>query len=220
MSDAVYYQNVLYPWQDRVLKLLTCAKTGFYLSGGTASSRAYLYHRYSDDLDFFANDSSDFLLWVDRVLHEFGKRSQVFQVTLREDRFVRVILTENHHQLKLEFINDVPSHIGSFLDHHQLGRVDSPENILANKITAIIDREEPKDYADIWGFCCQLKLSLKDAIGNAQSKAAGIFQPDLGRVLISVQEADWSVVKWISTPKKDLYLNEIRKLGEDLILNP
>ncbi|MBN2004737.1 MAG: hypothetical protein JXA21_15375, partial [Anaerolineae bacterium] len=31
-----------------------------------------------------------------------------------------------------------------------------PENILANKITALIDREEPKDFADIWGFCCEV----------------------------------------------------------------
>jgi predicted nucleotidyltransferase component of viral defense system len=33
---------------------------GFYLTGGTALSRAYLNHRYSDDLDFFVNAVNDF----------------------------------------------------------------------------------------------------------------------------------------------------------------
>jgi hypothetical protein len=28
------------------------------------------------------------------------------------------------------------------------------ENILANKLTALADRNEPKDVADIWGFGC------------------------------------------------------------------
>ncbi len=56
-----------------------------------------------------------------------------------------------------------------------LGRLDSAENILANKVTALLDREEPKDLADIWGFCCRKNLSLQAAITDAQSKAAGVF---------------------------------------------
>ncbi|MDR1421550.1 MAG: nucleotidyl transferase AbiEii/AbiGii toxin family protein, partial [Coriobacteriales bacterium] len=30
-------------------------KTPFYLTGGTALSRIYYAHRFSDDLDFFVN---------------------------------------------------------------------------------------------------------------------------------------------------------------------
>ena len=32
----------------------------FYLTGDTALSRAYLNHRYSDDMDFFVNGSDNF----------------------------------------------------------------------------------------------------------------------------------------------------------------
>jgi len=49
-------------------------------------------------------------------------------------------------------INDVPSRVGAIQDHPILGRLDSAENILVNKITALLNREEPKDFADIWGF--------------------------------------------------------------------
>jgi len=45
--------NALYRLQDRVLMHLKRADHGFYLTGGTALSRGYYRHRYSDDLDFF-----------------------------------------------------------------------------------------------------------------------------------------------------------------------
>ena len=64
-------------------------------------------------------------------------------------------------------VNDVPSRVGKVQEHPGLGRQDTAENILANKVTALLDREEPKDLADIWGFCCQMNLSLRDAITHA-----------------------------------------------------
>ena len=65
--------------------------------------------------------------------------------------------------LKIEMINDVPSRVGIIQDHPILGWLDSAENILANKINALLDREESKDLADIWGFCHLKGLSLEDA---------------------------------------------------------
>ena len=47
----------LYDIQDAVLKKMNAMETEFYLTGGTALSRGYLKHRYSDDLDFFVSDS-------------------------------------------------------------------------------------------------------------------------------------------------------------------
>lgn len=52
--------------QDIVLETLSNADTEFYLTGGTAASRGYLHHRFSDDLDFFVNDDKRFALWADR----------------------------------------------------------------------------------------------------------------------------------------------------------
>jgi len=51
-----YYFNKLYPLQDRVLKAIAACETDFYLTGGTALSRWYLHHRFSDDLHCFVND--------------------------------------------------------------------------------------------------------------------------------------------------------------------
>ena len=69
-----------------------------------------------------------------------------------------------------------------------LGRIDTAVNILANKITALIDRDEAKDLADVWGLCTKMGLSLTPAIENAACKAAGVFPADLARVLCTATE--------------------------------
>jgi hypothetical protein len=56
-------------------------------------------------------------------------------------------LIREQGSLKIELINDVPAHVGELKEHPVLGRLDSAENILANKLTAVVDREEPKDLA-------------------------------------------------------------------------
>jgi hypothetical protein len=47
------------------------------LTGGTAASRGYLQHRFSDDLDLFTNDAAEFPLWSG----EIGDASQYFALT-------------------------------------------------------------------------------------------------------------------------------------------
>ena len=65
-ADADFYLERLYPMQDRVLSRLAPIETGFYLTGGTAASRGYLHHRFSDDLDFFVNDRGQLTIHADR----------------------------------------------------------------------------------------------------------------------------------------------------------
>jgi hypothetical protein len=120
----------------------------------------------------------------------------------------------------LELINDVPSRVGKVTIHPILGNLDSAENILANKLTALITREEPKDLADVWGFCCQMKLSLEKAITGTQGKAAGIFPADLARVLLSASKADFELIRWIKAPAEDEFIGDLHQLGEKLLLIP
>lgn len=217
--DHAFYFDKLYPFQDRVLQVLNELETGFYLSGGTAASRAYLNHRFSDDLDFFVDDDERFGLWAARTIQGLlGQTRWHSQVLLQEERFVRLVLSEGEMLLKIELINDVPARVGQVGQHPVLGCIDSPENILANKVTALMDREEPKDIADVWGFCCLMDLSLEDAIAGAQGKAAGIFPADLARILLSVTRTDWEQVRWIKAPAAERFIADVQALGESLIL--
>lgn len=218
MALAEHFQR-LYRLQDAVLGAFAAADTEFYLTGGTAASRGYLHHRLSDDLDLFVNDDSRFGLWADRLVAVASARPgwQV-SVGLRDARFVRFAVTEVGLSLKVELVNDVPSRVGRVSVHPVLGRLDSAENILANKLTALIDRQEPKDLADVWGFCTRMGLSLGGAVEGAQGKAAGLFPVDLSRALLGATSSDWGLVRWIEAPPIEQFLGDLRRLGEELLL--
>ena len=212
------YFEELYPFQDRVLKVISAIETDFYLTGGTAASRGYLNHRFSDALDLFVNDDNRFSLWVERIIQALTKLpAWKCIVDQKEERFARLTLAQVNLALKIEMVNDVPARVGQVSIHPVLGRLDSAGNILANKVTALLDREGPKDLADIWGFCCQLALSLTEAITDAQSKAAGVFPADLARLLCSATSADWEAVRWIQPPAVDVFLAQLNNLGEKLL---
>ncbi len=217
--ETDFFLGKLYPFQLEVLRAINAAQRTFYLSGGTAASRGYLNHRFSEDLDLFVNDDDAFSTWVDRITIALGQQSGWKLVVLRKDeRFSRLSLSSGDLPLRVELVNDVPSHVGNIVEHPVLGRLDSAENILANKITAVIDRDEPKDLADIWGFCTKLGLSLNAAIEGAQGKAAGIFPADLARTLCTVTTEDWKTIRWIQAPPAEQFISDLRKLGEGLIL--
>ena len=95
-------------------------------------------------------------------------------------------------------INDVPSHIGALVKHPVIGLIDSKENILANKLTALIDRTLPKDIVDIY-FLLKDKLSLKKALSDAESKAAGISPLLIAKIMSDFNyDIIEKEIKWIS----------------------
>jgi hypothetical protein len=216
--DNQFYLDQLYPFQDQVLRVISATDTGFYLTGGTALSRAYLNHRFSDDLDFFVNDDQHFGLWADRIILGLARSAEfTSQINQREERFLRLTLIQAGINLKIDLINDVPSRVGEPWLHPILGRIDTAENMLANKITAVLDRTAPKDLADIWGLCGRMGLSLKEAIAGAQGKAAGVFPVDLARGLCSASRSDWELVRWIEPPDPEQFLAQLDELGKGLI---
>jgi len=214
-----YYFRRLYPLQNRLLRAFSDADTNFYLSGGTAASRGYLQHRFSDDLDLFVNDEPHFRLWAQRLVEASVRLPNItVNVLLQEERFVRFEARQEDVLLKVELVNDVPAHVGGVRLDPVLGSLDSAENILANKLTALLDRQEPKDLADVWGFVCKLGLSITAAITGAQGKAAGVFPADIARVLLSTTSEDWSVVRWIEPPPAQQFLAGLHAQGENLLL--
>lgn len=204
----------LYQVQDWALARLATVQHGFHLSGGTALSRGYYQHRFSDDLDFFTQDAPDFQLWRDRALNALEESAAAgyrLEIVLREERFGRAFL-HGPAVLKIEFINDVPFRVGQPWPHPVLGMLDTKENILANKISALVDRDEPKDLADIFWLCCRDHLDLLAAIQNAQGKAAGIFPPLVARSLAEALKHGLPRVAWAQPPSEAEFRTGIEAL--------
>lgn len=219
MNNPLNSLTALYKFQDQILTVCRFLDSGFYLTGGTAAARGYLSHRFSADLEFKVNDSSRFGLWVEQILDRLHKEVQwkLMQIS-QEERFSSIFLSHNDLRIKVNFYNDGPLHMGVFSTHPVLGRLDSPENILANKLLALISRPEPNDLADIWGLCTIKGASIETAITHPSSKAAGLFVPDLARLLCTVTKDDWKMVQWIQPPPLDVYLTQLNSLGESLLL--
>jgi predicted nucleotidyltransferase component of viral defense system len=177
-----YYKD-LYDLQDKILSIVFNEKTSFYLSGGTALSRFYLLHRYSDDLDFFTHDTVIFSELFRIVYNKIKSHCKMVSIDVDSRDFKRILITEDTVKLKVDFISDKIQRIGlPVLIHNNY--IDSIRNILSNKICAILDRDAERDIVDLiyisksyfynWqniGEDCQLKeiFTIEDLVFRLKS---------------------------------------------------
>jgi predicted nucleotidyltransferase component of viral defense system len=210
------YESTVYPLQDRVLDALEGAGTRFYLTGGTALSRCYFHHRYSDDLDFFINDDDRFGQDMVSVHSALKRAGLLAEVLIDEIRFKRLMI---ERMLKIEFVNDVPFYFGEIqsIAGFPFSRVDNLLNILANKITPFRDRAEAKDLVDIRQIAIETRPDWKMIFSAAESKAAGIFPPEIAEKMESFNPAGLDRVIWIQKPDPDTFINDIRKIAADML---
>ena len=227
MNDlAKFYEESLYPLQDGVLKILRQSGTPFFLTGGTALSRCYIHHRYSDDLDFFVCREPGYADHVDTILRAFITAEE--QSVLRFDRttlsrgeyYTQLYVSDFDHpetELKIEFINDVAAHYGSIITNPELGRVDSLRNILSNKLTALF-RSEPKDVVDICAIAKILPCNWKEIVMEAKSKESGADPEILYDILQSFPLRYLDTIKWITKPDPDIFKNDLETIANDVLL--
>lgn len=75
--SAEYYTKNLYPIQNGVLNLVKESGTPFFLTGGTALSRFYYNHRYSDDYNFFVHNDNHYSNYVKQILSLITKSEKL-----------------------------------------------------------------------------------------------------------------------------------------------
>ncbi|MDO8610869.1 MAG: nucleotidyl transferase AbiEii/AbiGii toxin family protein [bacterium] len=192
-----YYDDTLYPLQDKVLKLIDGLQTPFYLTGGTALSRCYFNHRYSDDLDFFVNKDSNFIKFSEQILSNLMKNFEV-EVIIKSESYISIKVNKI---LKIDLVNDVQYRYGQLEKKKIFSKVDNVKNILSNKLSALISRDEAKDVVDIWVIAKNSKIDWKDIFLSANSKAVGIFPPDIAKRLIEFPIGLLERIKWVKDKK-------------------
>jgi predicted nucleotidyltransferase component of viral defense system len=196
MSEKDYRK--LYQIQDKILLALKPVISSFYLTGGTALGRFYLNHRYSEDLDFFVNNNESFhslVKSIEKVL--FSKFSVLRDQSIIYEDFVRYYIEDSESVLKIEFVNDVSYRCG-IPNVYQYGFVDTPLNILANKLTAVVGRDEPKDVYDICMIAECFSFNWLKVFSEAKNKAI-INEIDVEQRIRSFpvmlfQKADWHIL--------------------------
>jgi hypothetical protein len=213
-----YYQNILYPLQDKVLRVVEKLPVDFYLTGGTALSRAYLNHRYSDDLDFFVNQNPAFNKQVELIVGSIKNERIKIEIAVTGDSFTRVFVNQNKAVLKIDFVNDVSYRAGTPVPTQLFNKTDTIINILSNKLTAL-SRYSEKDVADIVFIALKYDFNWVEIFKEASEKDLWVNPVEASKILDTFPFEKLEAINWVN-PLKDLntFKQQLRSLTADLLL--
>jgi predicted nucleotidyltransferase component of viral defense system len=185
----------LYKLQDKVLDVVFSAENIFYLTGGTCLSRFYKEKRYSDDLDFFTHDNDIFARVIKEIKQLLNYNFDVLEEVTSKD-FIRLKIND---LLQVDFVNDRVMRYEKTIVLENGYMIDSYENILANKLTAVIGRDNPKDIFDIYLIDKFYKYDMKIILDIAHQKAS--FNDD--DLIIRLKSFPMNLLKSINLKDKD-----------------
>ncbi len=162
----------LYKLQDKVLNIIFSVENEFYLTGGTCISRFYHEKRYSDALDFFTHNSGRFSFAVKNIKTKLHESHQV-DVEVDSKNFIRFRIDKI---LQVDFVNDTAFRYKDVVIKENGYVIDNIENILSNKITAVLGRDNPKDIFDIYLICRFYDFNWKEIMEAAHKKASFMYE--------------------------------------------
>lgn len=216
MSDQYFYNKTLYPLQDKILALVESCKTDFYLTGGTALGRHYLNHRFSDDLDFFTNSNPSFKKSTENIIKMISETYEC-EVALTADTFVRIFITSNDTILKVEFIDDVSYHFGSFEQTPLFYKTDNWRNILSNKISAL-SRMAAKDVSDILFIAMNFSFNWKEIINEAKKKDMWVDEIAVSQYFNNFDVKTLDSIKWKTPPDNKVLQNLSKAIAKSILI--
>lgn len=164
--------NILSERQRRMLAEIGAQPkiaSSFYLSGGTALAGYYLFHRYSEDLDFFSETEFDIqgiTVFLSQLKSTFKFTSIDFQQSLNRNLF---FLRFPDEVLKIEFTYYPFPRIerGQMRDGLT---IDSLLDIAVNKLFTIYQRSTARDYIDLYCICKKENWQIADLLAKAKIK--------------------------------------------------
>ncbi len=145
----------------------------FALTGGAALTEYYFQHRLSNDLDLFTLNEQAFI----EVGARLGALAEKIQA---EEKPIRSLQTLNqvsyrrgNNEVKLDIVRDSGPQFG---EARKVGvvRIDSLENIGANKINALFGRAAFRDYVDLYFILREGGFTFSHLLSLAKQKDAGL----------------------------------------------
>jgi hypothetical protein len=143
----------------------------FYLTGGTALSAFYLEHRYSEDLDFFTEVPQG-VARIIPVIEQIAKGMNLKMVFGRrfETLFECTLMSSGNETVELDLALDMPGRLMPVQSGKALGmNLDNILDIACNKLSALYERSEPKDFVDLF-FITQGLFPLEELLRKARQK--------------------------------------------------
>jgi hypothetical protein len=204
-------------FQQRLLRALTAGRDEFYLTGGAALVGFYGVSRRTDDIDLFTIDDEAFHATDSLIRLVCSENSWTVEPVRASPTFRRYLVRDSRNECIVDYVLEPAgveprTHIVSGI------RMSTPEQILANKLGAIISRAELRDFYDAYvllqrGYAFDTALELAKRIDGAMSHET------LAYVLC---EIEWDAFQ--ATAEREGYsdisamTDYFREMAEDLAL--
>ncbi len=193
----------------------------FYLTGGTALAGFYLYHRLSEDLDFFNENEEVNLQIISGIVGKFGKKMKVVKIEQRSIFGIHNFFFHfpNKTVLKVDFSYYPFPRILKGLKFKNI-TIDSDYDIAVNKVHTISMQPRARDFIDLYFLIKEKGYSLKDLLMQAKAKFDWHIDPvqlgaqllralevkDFPRMLKKLNHRDW----------QDFFAKEARNAGKEI----
>jgi predicted nucleotidyltransferase component of viral defense system len=169
--------ELLTPLQRRLLREIgqSPLRDEFFLTGGTALAALYLHHRYSVDLDLFTENPTA-VAQVPPAMREIATRLGLeIEFTRTLGTFTEAFVTSpDGERVEFDFAQDTPYRLEPIRLEPSLDLwVDNPADIGCNKLSALFDRAEPKDFVDVY-FVAREMMPFGRLVALARQKHLGI----------------------------------------------
>jgi len=183
--------DLLTPLQRKLLHEIgkSPLRDDFFLTGGTALAALYLHHRYSVDLDLFTENPTA-VAQVPPIMEKIASRLDLeITFTRTLGTFLEAFITSpDGERVEFDFAQDSPYRLEpTRLDPDLDFWVDNPTDIACNKLSALFDRAEPKDFVDVY-FVVQELLPFDRLLSLARQKHVGMDDYWLAMALAQVRQ--------------------------------
>lgn len=157
----------------------------FFLTGGAALVGFHLGHRETYDLDLFTLDDvvNEGFSVVQDVAQQMNASLESLQTS---PDFRRLLLRRNDDVIVIDLVRERVAQTSPEKLLVGAIRVDPPEEILANKLCALLSRSEIRDLVDVRALET-LGYSLENALVAAQQKDRGLTHAQLAWVLQQIE---------------------------------
>jgi len=188
----------------------TALKDLFFLTGGTALSAFYLQHRLSEDVDFFTEDEGA----ITRVLPIFKDIVAKLRLKLEISRafrsYIELFMMRETEMLRCDFALDSPYRLGAKIFNKEYGIfIDNSLDISCNKLSALYDRNEAKDFVDIY-FIDKEIMNFEKLVAEAKKKHIGLDNYWLAISLAKIEDVSIlpKMLKPVSIKELQIFFKE------------
>jgi len=153
-------KTILTPFQIEVLNEIarTTLIEQFYLTGGTALAEFHLYHRLSEDLDFFSEEEFNPVI-AQNFIRKLVKTLKLTDTDYRVQLGLHIFFLHKEKEiLKIDF-NYYPFPRLEKKLHYKNLEVDSMRDIAVNKLQTIVTQPRTRDFIDL--YCIMQKTGWK-----------------------------------------------------------